>query len=147
VSEASAYAVKSSSKTSSLASIPVKNITETVVFWYRSHPKHAVASGDPLGQPSGFTFPDDDLQVIAILESPATIVIHSGWKSESYSAIKGFNELTLEDFQEGVQKVEVVRNAVVVACGVGSVPISSNIQKYNYNAVVGKAVPDGCAAA
>lgn len=125
----------------------MNNITETLVFWYRSHPKDAIATGDPLAQPTGFTYPDDDLVVIAILEKAATIVIHSGSKSESYAAIKGFNQITLEEFKEGQQKVEVVRNGVVVACGIGSVDISSNIQRYNFNAVVGKAVPGGCAAA
>lgn len=124
----------------------MKNLTDTVVFWYRPHPKDAVASGDPLAQPTGSSFPDDNLELIAILEAPATIVLHSGEKSESYAAIKGFNQITLEGFQEGEQKVEVVRHGVVVSCGVGEVPISSNIEKYNFNAVVGKAVPGGCAA-
>jgi glucan endo-1,3-alpha-glucosidase len=144
--DGSAFATKSSNQTSALASIPVKNLKDTVVFWYRPHPKDAVASSDPLPQPTGGSFPDDDLVVIAILEAPATIVINSGSKSESYAAIKGFNQITLEGFQEGEQQVEVVRNGVVVSCGIGEVPISSSIEKYNFNAVVGKAVPGGCAA-
>ncbi len=145
--DGSAFAIKtSSSSTNALASIPVTNLTDTVVFWYRPHPKDAIASSDPLAQPTGASFPDDDLELIAILEAPATIVIHSGGKSESYAAIQGFNQISLEGFQEGEQKVEVVRNGVVVSCGIGEVPITSNIEKYNFNAVVGKTVPGGCTA-
>ena len=118
--------------------------SETVVFWYRSHSRDAIASADPLPAPSGFTFPDDDLVALAFFESPATIVLHSGSKSESYAAITGFNQFVLEGFQEGVQQVEVVRDGAVVSCGVGSVPISNDIELYNFNAVVGKVVPGAC---
>jgi glucan endo-1,3-alpha-glucosidase len=118
--------------------------SEKVVFWYRPHPKSAVATADPLPQPTSFSFADDNLHVVALLHSPGTIVIHSGSKSESYSAVEGFNEFILTGFQEGEQKVELVRNGEDVACGVGDVQISSVIDKYNFNAVVKRAVPGGC---
>jgi len=117
---------------------------DTVVFWYRPHSKGATASADPFGPPQGAPWPDDNVQVLAILSTPGTIVIHSGGKSESYAAVVGVNEFTLEWFAEGTQQVELVRNGGVVACGVGGVPISNSISHYNFNAVVGKVVPGGC---
>jgi glucan endo-1,3-alpha-glucosidase len=122
----------------------VHDAAEKVVFWYRSHPKMAVASADPLPQPTSFTFADDDLHVIALLHSPGTIVITSGGKPESYSAVEGFNEFVFTGFQEGQQQVELVRDGGVVACGIGNVSISSNIETYNFNAVVQRAIPGGC---
>ena len=100
-------------------------------------------SSDPLPAPTSFDFADDIIQVIAILSSPGTIVVHTGGNSQSFSGVTGFNQFSV-DFAEGQQSVELVRDGVSVACGVGEVPISSAITTYNFNAAVGKAVPGGC---
>jgi glucan endo-1,3-alpha-glucosidase len=115
-----------------------------VVFWYRSHSKNAVASDDPLGPPTDASWADDNVQVIAILNSPATIVINSGGQSDSFAAVAGLNFFTLVGFQEGQQSVEVVRSQVVVMCGVGSILIDNDITLYNFNAAVVQVTPGPC---
>ena len=118
---------------------------DTVVFWYRPHPKSTVPSADPLPAPTSYNFAEDLIECIAILATAGTIVIHTGENSQSFSGVSGFNQFSLP-FSVGSQSVELVRNGVSVACGVGNVPISSAVTKYNFNAVVGKAVPGGGSA-
>ena len=118
--------------------IPVNN--ESVVFWYRSHSKNAIASCyEEYSPPSGAIWADDNVQVVAILASAATVVIKSGSTSQSFSANMGFNFFALEGFMEGEQIIEVTRGGVPQLCGVGSILINNTIQKYNFNAVVGQA--------
>jgi glucan endo-1,3-alpha-glucosidase len=122
----------------------MEKIEETIVFWYRSHSKSAIASADPLPPPTDPTWPDDNLEVVALLQSPGTIVVNSGSNSQSYAAVAGFNQFTLEAFSEGAQVVELVRDGEVVACGTGSIPINNDIELYNFNAVVGQTSPGTC---
>ena len=82
-----------------------EDIEETMVFWYRSHSKYAVASDDPLPPPTDPSWPDDNLQIVAILKSPGTVVVHSVSDSQSFTATPGFNEFILEGFSEGDQSV------------------------------------------
>jgi glucan endo-1,3-alpha-glucosidase len=119
---------------------------DTVVFWYRPHPMGAVATSDSLPAPTSYDDADDILHVIALLAEPGTIVINSGGSSQSFSAVTGFNEFSL-DFQVGSQSVELVRNGQTVACGTGANSIVSAPSLYNYNADVTKLVPGGCSAA
>lgn len=136
------YAYKNSL---SLTSVPVSAITtEQVVFWYRTHSINAVASADPLGPPTGYTWPEDNVQVVALLQSDATIVVNSGSYSQSFAATAGFNFFVLDGFQEGSQVVEVVRNGAVTSCGVGEQPINNTIEFYNYNAALGVVAPGTC---
>jgi len=129
----------------SFPTAPTNIVNDTVVFWYRPHSKDAVASTDSLPVPTSNTDADDIVHCIAILSEPGTIVINSGSSSQSFSAVAGFNEFSL-DFVPGTQSVELVRNGQTVACGTGANPIVSAPQTYNYNAVVTQVVPGGCSA-
>jgi glucan endo-1,3-alpha-glucosidase len=125
-----------------ITDVPVTN--DTVVFYYRTHSINAVASQDPLPPPTGSTWPEDNVQVIAFLTEPGTIVVNSGSDSQSFSAVAGFNEFALEGFSEGQQQVELVRGGQAVACGTGSVPIDNSIELYNFNAAVVQVTPGTC---
>jgi glucan endo-1,3-alpha-glucosidase len=129
----------------SFENVQVTASDESVVFWYRSHSKNAIASCyEEYSPPSGAIWADDNVQVVAILASPATVVIQSGTKSQSFSAHMGLNFLTLEGFKEGQQTIQVIREGKPKWCGVGSIPINNSIDKYNFNAVVGRATSGGC---
>ena len=45
---------------------------------------------------------------------------------------------------EGEQRVEVARGGIPQLCGAGRIPINNTIEKYNFNAVVGRATIGGC---
>src|SRR5579859_217330 len=116
---------------------------EVVVLWYRTHSKTAVASGDSLAQPSGASYADDNVQVIAILSSPSWVAIKSGTKQQWYWATSGFNYFSLSGFTPGTQNVIVMRSNELVMCGVGK-PINNTITAYNFNSFVVKAAYGGC---
>ena len=82
--------------------------------------------------------------MVAILASPATVIIHSGSKSQSFSAKAEVNFFVLQGFMEGQQSIQVVRNGKTQLCGVGNISINNTIDKYNFNAVVGDATIGAC---
>ncbi|OLL21882.1 Glucan endo-1,3-alpha-glucosidase agn1 [Neolecta irregularis DAH-3] len=116
---------------------PVIEFNE-IYYWYRTHSKSATAQNDPFGLPENADNASDDIIVIALLKEPGKLTVTTGstWNCTEVKA--GLQVLNLP-FEEGKQVIEFVGDSSgVTISGIGDVEISNSIEKYNFNAFVGK---------
>lgn len=112
--------------------------TDSFYFAYRTHPKNAVATNDPLGGVSWFLGDiQDDIYVTTILTAPATLVVTTGTQTLSYSVPAGLTN-TRVPFQVGAQSFKLVRGENTLLTQTGE-PITASSDEYNFIYTTGSA--------
>ncbi|KAF8596299.1 glycoside hydrolase family 71 protein [Ceratobasidium sp. AG-I] len=110
---------------------------DQVVFWYRSHPKAVTCSQGDL--PRNSQYPADAVIALALLSSPATIMLDIGSKHFQWNAPAGSSTGSVafppEDGQ--IPYLQIVRNGVKIKDGYGSVSVTNSCSIYNFNPFVG----------
>ncbi|KZT25212.1 glycoside hydrolase family 71 protein [Neolentinus lepideus HHB14362 ss-1] len=110
---------------------------DTVVFWYRSHPKNVTCSGGLL--PRNSDFPVDAVFAMAILSDTATISLDIGSSHSQFNAGPGVTmgsvPFPTEDSQ--IPYIQILRNGTQVASGYGSMSVTQSCSYYNFNPFVG----------
>ncbi|KAJ6490059.1 glycoside hydrolase [Mycena sanguinolenta] len=110
---------------------------ESIVYWYRPHPKGLSCSEPFLGPPTGQSFPADGVWAATLLASPATLTMTSGTYSYTTTAPAGINYFAT-GMGSGQPTFELVRNGVTITQGTGGLSIDLNsCNIYNFNAFVG----------
>ncbi|KAF7328505.1 Glycoside hydrolase [Mycena venus] len=110
---------------------------ESIVYWYRPHPKGLSCSDPFLGPPTGQSFPADGVWAATLLASPATLTMTSGTFSYTTTAPAGINYFAT-GMGSGQPTFELVRSGVTITQGVGGLSIDLNsCNIYNFNAFVG----------
>ncbi|EPQ56645.1 glycoside hydrolase [Gloeophyllum trabeum ATCC 11539] len=111
--------------------------TDTVVFWYRAHPKGVTCSTGTL--PRNAAFPADAVFAMAILSSPATISLDIGSNHAEFQADAGVTmgsvPFPAEDSQ--IPYIQIIRNGNKIADGYGSMYVTNACSYYNFNPWVG----------
>ncbi|KAK7464127.1 hypothetical protein VKT23_006291 [Stygiomarasmius scandens] len=111
--------------------------TDTVVFWYRAHPKSVTCSGGD--RPRNSDFPADAIFAWSLLTSPATISLDVGSNHAEFDAGTGVGigsvPFPSEDSQ--IPFVQIIRNSVSVKSIHGSMFITNACSYYNFNPWVG----------
>ena len=110
---------------------------DQVVFWYRPHPKGVSCSqGEP---PRNSQYPADAVIALALLSSPATIMLDIGSKHFQWNAPAGSSTGSVpfppEDGQ--IPYLQIVRNGIKTRDGYGSVYVTNACSIYNFNPFVG----------
>lgn len=123
------------------------NITEEkLIYWYRPTSKSITCSGDALGKPAGWELMTDEIFVVALLKSPATVEVSSGTNSKRFEAPAG---ASLHKLAMGVgeQKFALRRGytQLMADTSLRDVVDTCACGIYNFNAYVGTvpaAAPD-----
>jgi glucan endo-1,3-alpha-glucosidase len=130
--------------------LPVVN-ADSVVFWYRVHPKDAVCVG---GVPAGSTVRNtrlvaDAVFAWALMKKPATISLslgrNKGWTSRAGPRLGPTIDAIpfpkdLGDHVTGIKpEVAVIRNGSIVQFAQGPLPVTTDCAWQNFNPVVGLA--------
>ncbi|KAF7378461.1 hypothetical protein MSAN_00273200 [Mycena sanguinolenta] len=110
---------------------------DTVVFWYRAHPKAVSCSGG--WAPRMVDFPADAVFAMSLLSSPATISLDIGSTHAQFDAgvgaAIGSVNFPVEDAQ--IPFIQIIRNGQTVKSGFGSVFVTESCSWYNFNPFVG----------
>ncbi|KAJ6465603.1 glycoside hydrolase family 71 protein [Mycena vitilis] len=111
--------------------------SDTVVFWYRAHPKLATCSGG--FPPRMATFPADAVFALSLLATPATISLDIGSSHAQFDAgvgaALGSVNFPVEDGQ--IPFIQIVRDGTTVKSAHGSVSVTESCDWYNFNPYVG----------
>jgi glucan endo-1,3-alpha-glucosidase len=112
---------------------PVK--TDQIYFFYRTHPKDAIASKDP--NPVKVLYGDvkDEIYVTTILKSSATLNVFTGSVKKKYEVKAGIQHTSIP-FNTGSQYFEIRRNGKQVIYERGE-DINAEITEYNFNVYSG----------
>ncbi|KAJ7190770.1 glycoside hydrolase family 71 protein [Mycena pura] len=110
---------------------------DTVVFWYRAHPKAVSCSGG--WAPRMASFPADAVFALALLASPATITLDIGSMHAQWDAAPGASlgsvPFPVEDAQ--IPFIQIIRGGQTVKSMFGSVFVTESCSWYNFNPFVG----------
>jgi glucan endo-1,3-alpha-glucosidase len=100
---------------------------DTLIYWYRTHSKDAVARSDPLGPPAGWDSTEDAIYVLALLASPhASLVVKTGIIQTNSTLVQGLNRVKIE-FVEGPVSLRLQQNGKTTAIAEPGPPISNTI--------------------
>lgn len=105
-------------------------------WWYRSHPKSAVASSDPYGEPTNYDWADDNIYLTVMLTGDATVTVTSGGSSQTFNGVSGVNHFQYIGFSAGTPSVSITMDGANVLTAQGPVTITDSPTIYNYNPVV-----------
>jgi glucan endo-1,3-alpha-glucosidase len=110
--------------------------TDKIYFFYRTHPKDAVASNDPSG-PVKKRLGDiaDEIYVTTILKSPAKLHVFTGSVEKKINVGAGIQHTRIP-FNTGSQYFEIRRNGKQIIYERGE-DIDSEIKEYNFNVYSG----------
>lgn len=105
---------------------------DSIYCFYRTHPKAAVATKDPLG-PVSWLVGDcqDTIYVTTILTAPATLVVTTGSQTVTLPVGAGLQN-TRVPFQVGAQSFQIRRNGQTVISQIGEPVIAAPVE-YNFN--------------
>ena len=106
--------------------------SDSIYCFYRTHPKNAVATNDPLG-PIYFFDGDceDTIYVTTILTAPATLVVTTGSQTTTLAVPAGLQN-TRVPFQVGAQSFQILRSGRTVISQIGE-PIIAVPAQLNFN--------------
>lgn len=105
-------------------------------YFYRTHPKAAVASNDPDGPVTQFYGPvADDIYVTTLLTAPATLTVNSGGKISTYLLNAGIANTSIP-FTVGTQTFTLTRNGTTIVSVQGE-DIIANPVDYNFFCATG----------
>ncbi|KAF7318311.1 hypothetical protein HMN09_00339900 [Mycena chlorophos] len=111
---------------------------DTIVFWYRSHPKDVTCSG---GWPvRNSQYPADAVFALALLSSPATVSLdigstHAECDNSPAGASMCSVAFPVEDAQ--IPYIQIIRNGVQEKYMYGSIYVTQSCDWYNFNPFVG----------
>ena len=111
----------------------IKPVTtsDSLYYFYRTHPKAAVATSDPLPAVGYFVGTcTDTIFVTSILTSPATLVVTSGSQTTTYPVPAGVSHTRIP-FQVGAQSFQLIRNSRTVLSQTGQ-PIVDSPAQYDF---------------
>lgn len=118
---------------------------DRLCYFHRLHPKTVPGRPRPdspeLARPAGADGLDDQVYVTAFLTSPATVVIHSGEKSQRYDCPAGVHHLSLP-FAPGPQRFVLQRDGRTVIDHLGEHEISTDDAWGNFNYFSGAVVAE-----
>lgn len=113
-------------------SVEPKVTDEKLYIFYRSHSNKAKAANDPLPPPTHYQTQDDFVYVTVLLKSSATIKITSGKTSKQFPVKAGLSTVSMP-FEQGKPSAQLIRGGKAIASITGKLPISDDIQVYNFN--------------
>ncbi len=106
--------------------------SDSLYCFYRTHPKDAVATNDPLGPIHWFVGDcEDTIYVTTILTTPATLVVTTGSHTVTLSVGAGLQN-TRVPFQVGAQSFQILRSGRTVISQIGE-PIIAVPAQLNFN--------------
>jgi glucan endo-1,3-alpha-glucosidase len=104
---------------------------DELFYFYRTHPKDAVASNDSYGPVTQFYGPvADDLYVTTFLTAPATLIVDSGLNTTTYALNAGITNTSIP-FSMGAQTFTLTRNGTTIVSATGENIIANPIF-YNF---------------
>ncbi|KAJ5172019.1 alpha-1-3-glucanase/mutanase [Penicillium capsulatum] len=115
--------------------------TEKLVYWYRPTPRDVKcdATDTTMGRPNGWETMEDQVFVVALLKSPAKVVVQSGSESpKTFQAPAGVSAWSAP-MGVGKQSFKVTRGESTVLSGTSAKEIEDTCVRgiYNFNAYVG----------
>jgi glucan endo-1,3-alpha-glucosidase len=110
----------------------------SVYFFYRTHSKDLVASGDPQGPVYALAGEvNDEIYVTTILNGPAELKVITGGTTKTYNVAAGIVHTRIP-FNTGTQFFELWKNGERILSKQGE-DINSSITEYNFNVYSGYA--------
>jgi glucan endo-1,3-alpha-glucosidase len=104
---------------------------DELLYFYRTHPKAAVASADPYGPVTQFYGSvADDLYVTTLLTAPATLTVNTGGEISTYSLNAGITNTSIP-FTVGTQTFTLTRNSTTIISVQGEDIIADPVD-YNF---------------
>ncbi len=111
---------------------------DSLYFFYRTHPKDAVATNDKVGPVSWrLGDPQDVLYVSTLLTAPATLAVTTGAKTLTYPVGAGLSHVRVP-FSVGAQGFKLIRSGQTVLSQSGD-PIVAAPAEYNFSYTTGSA--------
>lgn len=110
--------------------------SNSLYWWYRSHPKNAVASVDPYGEPTNYEWADDNIYLTLMLTGAATVTVTSGGDAQTFYGVAGMNHFQYVGFQAGTPSVTITMGGSTVLTVDGPLAITESPTIYNFNPVV-----------
>lgn len=105
--------------------------SDSLYYFYRTHPKDAVATNDTFPAVGYFVGTcTDTIFVTSILTSPATLVVTSGSQTTTYPVPAGVSHTRIP-FQVGAQSFRLIRNSHTVLSQTGQ-PIIASPAQYDF---------------
>ncbi len=109
---------------------------DSLYYFYRTTPKAAVASNDPLGPVTWFLGDCSDvIFVTTLLTAPATLSVTTGSQTLTYPVPAGLSH-TRVPFQVGAQSFQLIRQGQTVLSQAGE-PVIANPVCYDFNYYTG----------
>ncbi|THH00598.1 hypothetical protein EW026_g1960 [Hermanssonia centrifuga] len=110
---------------------------DSVVFWYRAHPKDAVCTNG--ARPRNADFPADAIFALALLSDNATISLDVGSSHAQFDAGPGatIGSVPFPSEDSQIPFIQIIKNGQTVKSGYGSEYITQNCDYYNFNPWVG----------
>jgi glucan endo-1,3-alpha-glucosidase len=106
--------------------------SDSLYYFYRTHPKAAVATNDSWGRISWFSGDvEDTIFVTTILTAPATLVVTTGSHTLTYPVPAGLSN-TPVPFQSGAQSFQLIRQGQSLLSQSGD-PIIATPAEYDFN--------------
>lgn len=106
--------------------------SDSLYCFYRTHPKNAVATNDPVGPVYWFIGDcTDTIFVTTILTAPATLVVTSGSQTSTIAVPAGLHN-TRVPFNVGAQSFQIVRGGQTVVTQTGE-PVVASPLEYDFN--------------
>ncbi|KAF3158433.1 hypothetical protein TWF106_002602 [Orbilia oligospora] len=115
---------------------------DSLVYWYRPHPKAATCTSDTLGRPNGADMLYDNVYVTTLLTAPATLVVQSGSNSVVRINVPAGVLTSNVTMGIGAQRFSLERGGQVIMGGTGGLEIKNSCTVYNFNVYVGS-LPGG----
>ncbi|KAF3904057.1 hypothetical protein ABW20_dc0104874 [Dactylellina cionopaga] len=116
---------------------------DSLVYWYRTHPKGAACTGDTLGAPNGANMLYDNVYVTTLLTTPAVLTIKSGGNSQVTINVPAGVVTSNVTMGIGAQSFSLTRNGQTLMSGTGGMEIKSTCTIYNFNPYVGSLTGNG----
>lgn len=114
---------------------------DTIYWFYRTHPKDAVAPNDPDGPVTGLYGPvADNIYVTCNLTAPAILTVNTGGHTQTINVPAGSTDVAVP-FTPGPQTFALSRHGRTILQGTGD-SIDQTIERYNFNYSTGFAQAD-----
>ncbi|KAF3935590.1 hypothetical protein ABW19_dt0203796 [Dactylella cylindrospora] len=116
---------------------------DSLVYWYRPHPKGATCTSDTLGRPNGADMLYDNVYVTTLLTSPATLIVKSGGNAAVTKSVPAGVFTSNFTMGIGAQTFTLQRNGQNLLSGTGGLEIKNTCATYNFNPYVGSLSSNG----
>ncbi|KAK6527374.1 hypothetical protein TWF281_010554 [Arthrobotrys megalospora] len=116
---------------------------DSLVYWYRPHPKGISCTSDTLGRPNGADMLYDKVYVTTLLTAPATLVVKSGGNSAVTINVPAGVVTSNFTMGIGAQTFTLQRGGQTLLGGTGGLDIKNSCATYNFNVYVGSLTGSG----